>query len=122
MYPTEWPHKGTLVVSESSETMLQAFLQALGECIRFWENQNISGVGMRNTLNYSKTLYGRISRATKAPGFKQSQTKYVLVRDLSENLDRLAPEGCYFGAKYGTTDRWGFWDSQELYSPYKNFH
>jgi len=121
-YPTNWPFKGTVLQGTTqNEDRIPVYMVALQHVIRFWEGQDIDGKVMRSLLINAKFALRKAEKAYASPTFLSNDEKFVIVGNLADMLDRLAPEGLYFGAKHLTVDDYGYWNAQTLITPYAEF-
>jgi len=121
-YPTHWPFEGTVLSGTTqNEDRIPVYMVALQHVISFWEGQDIDGKVMNSLLLNAKFALRKAEKAYASSAFLNNDEKFVIVGNLSDMLDRLAPEGLYFGAKPKTMDDYGYWNAQSLITPYVEF-
>ena len=76
---------------------------------------------MKSLIINARFTLGKVEREYHSDTFLDKYAKFALVMQVSDMLDRLAPEGLYFGAKYDSTDDYGYWNANTLVGPFVNF-
>lgn len=115
-YPIRWPYKGLVFAHmDQNEDRLPVLIVVLQNVIEFWESQNITGPTISKLMLEAKTALAGVEAAYANDAVLTSPYIYMLVGQLMNTLDKLAPEHSYFGENPTHAGQYGFWPDASLY-------
>ena len=99
---------------EQNEDRLPVLIVVLQKTIEYWEKQDIKGPAMKKLMLEARTSLAGVETAYANDQVLSSPYIYLLVAQLADTLDKLAPEHLYFGQHPYHAGQYGFWSDDTL--------